>query len=132
MLIVLVVYKRSKFGQIFTYRDILLSLVLIFSFNMVLLTIMPVTIERSISVFMLGYMNKNSKVTFTEPQMSVIFEKKYVHDYKQIQARLNEQSYSGTIVQKNGQYQITNRGKLFVRLFSIIAYLFNVNPQLIK
>lgn len=99
---------------------------------MVLLTIMPVTIERSISVFMLGYMNKNSKVTFTEPQMSVIFEKKYVHDYKQIQARLNEQSYSGTIVQKNGQYQITNRGKLFVRLFSIIAYLFNVNPQLIK
>src|SRR5437763_322860 len=53
--------KRKQHIRIFTYRDVILSVVITFSFNIVFFTHIPVTADRSLSIFILGYMNEHAR-----------------------------------------------------------------------
>ena len=99
---------------------------------MMFFTLVPVTIERSVSVYMLGYLNNNSQHTLTSDKISNEFINQYVKSDKAMQKRLNEQIYSGNVVAKNGGYVITDRGKSLVNIFLMIAKVFNVNTKIIK
>ena len=54
-------------------------------------THLPVTADRSISVFMLGYLADHKGESFTEEQIESIFIKRYVQDYGAFEKRLHEQ-----------------------------------------
>lgn len=132
LLLFMVFLKRTVYGKFFTYKDIILSIVLIFCLNLLFFTHLPVTAERSISVFLLGYMNKYSNRAFTNKEISKIFKEKYVDDFHETDKRLSEQLISKNIASENNTYKITNQGKLIIKLYSLIADIFNINKQLIS
>lgn len=100
--------------------------------NMVFLTLIPVTVERSVSVFMLSYMEENSDQTFTEESVGEVFTSKYVEDYGAFEKRFEEQVVTGTIRQnEDGTYSITESGEFVVKMFRTIADWFDTDRRLV-
>jgi hypothetical protein len=76
-------------------------------------------------------MNKYSNKTLTPNEVSTLLIKKYVYEYGAVNKRLNEQVLSGDISLKGNEYQITKQGKFLMKLYSVIADVFNINKKLI-
>ena len=121
-----------KFWGFVTVRDIIMMFVIFCCVNMVFLTLIPVTVERSVSVFMLSYMEENSDQTFTEESVGEVFTSKYVEDYGAFEKRFEEQVVTGTIRQnEDGTYSITESGKFVVKMFRTIADWFDTDRRLV-
>lgn len=113
-------------------RDIILMFFLFCCVNTVLFTMIPVTVERSVSVFMLSYMEENSDRTFTQDDVEEIFKEKYVVEYGAFEKRFEEQLVTGSIVEnEDGTYSITERGEKIVALFRMVASWFNTDERLV-
>ncbi len=122
---------RHFWGYV-TIRDIIMMFVVFCCVNMVLFTLIPVTVERSVSVFMLSYMEENSDQTFTEESVGDIFTDKYVIEYGAFDKRFEEQAVTGTIEQnEDGSYSITDEGRFIVKMFRTVSYLFNTDRRLV-
>ena len=128
---VIMAVLRKLWGFI-TIRDIIMMFVIFCCVNMVFLTQIPVTVERSVSVFMLSYMDENSDQTFTEESVGEVFTSKYVEDYGAFEKRFDEQVVTGTIEQNpDGTYSITERGRFIVKAFRTIAEWFDTDRRLV-
>ena len=122
----------KKFWKFVTVRDIIMMFVIFCCVNMVFLTLIPVTVERSVSVFMLSYMEENSDQTFTQESVGEVFTSKYVTDYGAFEKRFNEQIETGTIKQNpDGTYSITESGKFVVNAFRTVAEWFDTDRRLV-
>lgn len=92
----------------------------------------PVTVERSISVYMLSFMEENDEKGITAGQFGDIFYDKYITDYGAFDKRFHEQVASGTIeADENGEYKITDSGRRIVSLFRLCADLFDTEQWLV-
>ena len=121
-----------KFWKFVTIRDIIMMFVIFCCVNTVIFTLVPVTVERSVSVFMLSYMDENSDKTFTQESVGEIFTAKYVNEYGAFEKRFNEQVVTGTIKQNaDGTYSITDRGRLIVKGFRLLAEWFDTDRLLV-
>lgn len=122
----------KKFWKFVTVRDVIMMFVIFCCVNTVIFTLVPVTVERSVSVFMLSYMDENSDKTFTEDSVGDIFTSKYVNDYGAFEKRFNEQVVTGTIKQNpDGTYSITDRGRSIVKIFRTLAEWFDTDRRLV-
>lgn len=122
---------RKLWGFV-TVRDVIMMFVIFCCVNMVFLTLVPVTVERSVSVFMLSYMDENSDQTFTQDSVGEVFTSKYVEDYGAFEKRFDEQVVTGTIEQNpDGSYSITERGRFIVKMFRTIAEWFDTDRRLV-
>lgn len=128
----LLLFRKSSPTHVWTYRDILLSLVLTFSLNLVFFTHLPVTADRSISVFMLGYLNSNPGKSTTSQEITEFFTQKYLYEYGAMDRRLNEQIESGNIVQNGSDYKISKRGQLIMKVYFFIVRLFAIDDKIIS
>lgn len=129
--LILLYFRTTKYGKLLSIKDIILLITLIFCLNLVFFTHFPVTADRSISVFLLGYMNKYQDRYLTNKDITGEFINKYVIQNDAINKRLNEQIVSGNIVQNGYSYRISKQGKLLTKLYAFIADIFNVNKKLI-
>ena len=111
-------------------KDVFISFVLFFGFTLGWYTLVPVTVERSISVYMLSYMDQNPKAV-TEEDFEKIFFDNYITKYGAFRKRFNEQLLSGNIKKTEGGYVITNNGRRVVNLFRASASLFNTEKWLV-
>ncbi|MCR5383442.1 MAG: hypothetical protein K6E72_02205 [Saccharofermentans sp.] len=128
---VIMAIARKLWGFI-TVRDIIMMFVIFCCVNMVIFTLVPVTVERSVSVFMLSYMDENSDQTFTQESVGEVFTAKYVDDYGAFEKRFDEQVVTGTIEQNpDGTYSITEKGRFVVRAFRTIAEWFDTDRRLV-
>lgn len=92
----------------------------------------PVTVERSISVYMLSYMDENDREGITSDQFGSVFYDKYIMDYGAFDKRFDEQIASGTIEEdENGGYRITKSGRMIVSLFRLCADIFGTDQWLV-
>jgi hypothetical protein len=132
VLLIEVLYERTFYGKIFTHKDIILSVVLVFCINLVLFTHLPVTADRSISVFILGYMDKYPDKIFTKDMFAKVITGKYLYEYGAIDKRLSEQIISGNISRDGSTYTITEQGKFLIKLYGIIVDMFNISKKLIS
>ena len=120
------------FWKEITIRDIIMMFVIFCCVNTVLFTLVPVTVERSVSVFMLSYMDENSDKTFTQDSVGDVFTAKYVNDYGAFEKRFNEQVVTGTIKQNpDGTFSITGRGRFIVKIFRTLAEWFDTDRRLV-
>ena len=120
------------FWKFVSVRDIIMMFVIFCCVNMVLFTLIPVTVERSVSVFMLSYMDENSDQTFTQDSVGDIFTSKYVSDYGAFDKRFDEQIVTGTLDENaDGSYSINDRGRFIVRMFRTVAKWFNTDQRLV-
>lgn len=111
-------------------KDILLMFCGFCCINMVLFTLIPVTVERSVSVFMLSYMEESPQTSFTEEEIQNAFIDIYVDDFKAFEKRFNEQLVTGSIEeQDDGSYALTKNGQHIVRMFRTVAKWFHTDDR---
>ena len=70
---VLMFLCKRKWKKLFDFKDVILMFLGFCSVNMVLFTLIPVTVERSVSVFTLSYMEENPSA-YTVEDMEKIFQ----------------------------------------------------------
>ena len=123
---------KKLFLHTLTGHDIILQFFIFCCVNTVLFTHLPVTADRSISVFMLGYLADHKEDSFTEKEIEDFFIRRYVKDFGAFEKRLHEQEATGTIKRnEDGSVQITPEGLALMQLYGKTADWFNLNDQLI-
>ncbi len=111
-------------------RDAFSAAVLSLSLNLSFLVVVPVTVDRSISIFLLSAMEARPERALTPEAASTLFKQVYVDDYRQIDRRLREQAVSGNLAEAGGAYTITRRGALVVAIARATAWLFDSHAGL--
>lgn len=112
-------------------KDIAMMVMMLLCINMVLFTLLPVTVERSFSVYMLNYMSNHDEQVMTEQEIREVFAKKYLDEYDAIGKRFDEQIITGSIVKKGEGYVITDRGRFLAHAFRIIGKVFDTDQRLL-
>ena len=91
------------FWKFVTIRDIIMMFVIFCCVNMAFFILVPVTVERSVSVFMLSYMEQNS-----------------------------DEIVTGTIEEnEDGSYSITDEGRFIVSMFRMMSEWFDTDRRLV-
>lgn len=105
-----------------------------FSANISFLIIIPVTIDRSISVFLLAGIETETAQgrTVTPDKLQSLFVDRYVVGMRQIDRRIDEQSRSGNIVVERGEIHLTQRGRDFVGFARMIAKFWDTDPRFVS
>lgn len=111
------------------FKDIIVSLVVVISFNTVFLSVVTVSMDRSISVFMLADMATNHEKVYSKEEIEQRFMDIYMDEYKAMERRYEEQIYTGTIEEIDGGYKITDKGERLIKLFRGIAKIFPVDDK---
>ena len=126
--IILVALRRTAFRGLVGLRDILLILSLLLSVNVVFFTHLPVTADRSISVFMLAYMNR-AEGPLSAEQIEDGVVREYVINRDAIGKRLEEQLVTGTLVPSGDGYVISDEGRALVGAYELLARVFNIETS---
>lgn len=126
--IVLVTLSRTSFRGVIGVRDILLIVSLLVSVNVVFFTHLPVTADRSISVFILAEMNR-TEGPLTSDQIADIVVHEYLLERGAIEKRLDEQVVTGTVVKSGDAYVISDEGRWLIGAYELIARAFNIDPE---
>lgn len=131
-MIIAIIVNLVSSRNIFTVRDVLLSLVLVFCINLVFFTHVPVTGDRSISVFLLGYMSNQSDKILSNDEITRAFVDRFVYEYGSMDKRLDEQILSGNIFKDKNGYRITKRGIFLIKLFNLVADIFVIDKKVVS
>ena len=128
--IFLITILTRKFILKISYETILASLIVSFSVHLVLFVIFPVTFERSVTMYLLNSLNsfksKSSCIGLTQKEIENYLINEYIIKRKAVNKRLIEQSIIKMISQKNDCINLTNDGKLFLKLSKIISVIYGV------
>lgn len=96
-----------------------------------LLIVLPVTIDRSISVFILTQMAAQPDHAFTPAELRTLFVDVYVERYGQIERRLDEQTVSRNVAQTANGFRITPQGLAFVRFARLLSVIFQTDRRFV-
>lgn len=130
--IIMAIAKKKRYKNLLDGKDVIIMFIGYCCVNMVLFTLIPVTIERSVSVFMLSYMDSYSNETYSEEKMTKIFEDIYVDKFRAFNKRFNEQIVTGTVEKvSDDEYKINDNGKFIVKIFRTVAKWFNMDTKLV-
>lgn len=113
-------------------RDALGACVLSLSLNLSAFVILPVTVDRSVSVFLLGQMAAHPEERYTPERARAVFETVYLGALHQMERRLAEQTASGNVAPAADGYVITPQGRAFIRFAGVIARIFRTDTRLIE
>lgn len=119
--------KKSRYGDFICYYDIILSVVIIFSLNLIFFTHVPVTADRSLSVFLLGYLDEHPEEAYSAAEIKQAFLDRYIDKNRNIEKRFNEQLISGNIAEEGVGYRITDQGALLIKFYKMMAKLFIID-----
>jgi len=128
--VALLAYIGHATGRL-SFRDAIAAGFLSVGLNLSVLVIAPVTVDRSISVFILGYMAVHEDQAFTSRDIETAFRDIYVGRLQQIERRMDEQRQSGNVVETNGAYTISPQGLSFIRLARRIGWLFGADMRFV-
>jgi hypothetical protein len=112
-------------------RDALGACVLSLSLNLSGFVILPVTVDRSVSVFLLGQMAAHPDESFDADRARTVFDTVYLGTFRQMERRLAEQTVSGNVTPTDDGYVITPQGRAFIRFAGVVARLFRTDTRLI-
>ncbi len=115
----------------FDLATIIAAGALTLSFNICFLIVLPVTLDRSISVFMLAQIEQHQDEALDSRRITEIFVQKYVGDMRQMDRRIAEQTASGNVVTVDGHVRLTDQGHRFLALSRTLARLFGTDPRFV-
>lgn len=85
----------------------------------------PVTLDRSVSVFLLSQINSHAGGV-TKEDLTNEFISKYVYENDAIGRRIYEQSASRNIEVLNGKISLSRRGHHFLRVARVVRFLYGI------
>lgn len=119
---------KSSFDRIFSLETCFSAIIFCSSLCLSFFVVVPVTIERSVTTFMLGRMENSSPMT--KEQLRNLLSVDYMNETNAVERRTSEQVISGNLkANLNGEFEITTRAKLFLRFSEFVADLFAVQPS---
>lgn len=102
------------------------------SLNLCFLVILPVTVDRSISVYLLSTIERHDRNGIDATHLEAAFLDGYVSGMGAIDRRIAEQSQSGNItVDRTGHIRLTPQGERFMRLSRFVATTFGTDPRFV-
>jgi hypothetical protein len=110
---------------------IIAAVALSLSANLMFLIVLPVTIDRSISVFLLAEIDAHRTSPLSTAELQDAFVRHYVRDMRQIDRRVREQTLSGTISTDGGRIRLTPRGERFLVLARFLSGPFRTDPRFV-
>ena len=136
LLLIVIRYIFIKKNIIFLeIKDIFITILISILINAFILILIPTTIERSISVYMINRLN-NSENGLSKSEIEQTFIDEYVYEFDAFNKRLNEQVITGNITKKvidsEEKYVLTNKGKFTYKLFRIFNELYNIKSILLN
>lgn len=130
-LTVAIVWFTGSRWQFANARDAIAAGVLSFGLNLSFLVVAPVTVDRSVSVFILGYMATDPATPMSVSDLRNVFERRYLGEWRQIERRMEEQTVSGNVAPSGNGYVLTSRGKSFLATSKLIAWMFDTDPRFV-
>ena len=139
MTAVLIVLKKAAKWKL-DAKDIFIFVFAFLCANMVFFTLVPVTVERSVSVFMLSYMDSREQeaaddssktAVCTKSEIEDVFWSKYVQEFGAFEKRFDEQIVTGSIEESGDGYILTERGHFFVDVFRLLGEVFDTDRRLL-
>lgn len=126
--------RHKWMKDVIIIRDIILLFMCFCCINVVVFTHLPVTAERSVSVYMLGYMSsQSSDEIFTKEDIEQQFIDQFVYEYGAFDKRFDEQIAAGTIVEvEPGKYKITKSGKNLMRIYDWVTEVYGIDDKLVN
>ena len=112
-----------------SYKDILISFLILFFFHFSFISLVIVSLDRSISVLLLSEMADQKNRIFEKKDLEKVYVDIYVKEYDPINRRINEQLSSGNFEEIGSGYRITNRGLELVKVFRFLSEIYPVNKQ---
>jgi hypothetical protein len=119
------------FARFVTAREAVAAAVLVFGLDIAFVVVLPVTVDRSISVFILATMEAEPGRVFSTAEVEHAFTVVYVGDMQQIERRMHEQERSGNVRRVDGGYVLTPQGRAFVAFGRRVGDLFGADRRLI-
>jgi hypothetical protein len=103
------------------------------SFNICFLVLLPVTVDRSVSVYLLSRIERGQDSGMTSAELQRAFIAGYVVRMGAIDRRLDEQRKSGNItISPDGKVRLTRQGERFMGLSRLVARLFGTDPRFVS
>jgi hypothetical protein len=113
----------------FTMNLILSSVLLVGMAMCTFVTLAPLTIDRSYTIFSLADMLENEHTPFTAQEIEERFSEIYIHQYESTRKRIDEQLSLGNIKKHGDGYVITEKGKHLISLFRIVETIYPVEDN---
>jgi hypothetical protein len=123
---------RLKPLKILDVKDTVCIVCFFCCINMVVFTLFPVTVERSVSVFLLSSMDAHDDHVYSKEEIENLLEEDYIEKNNAVDKRAMEQLETGSIEEINGGYRITERGKFIVSMFKLCSEIYNCNSSSLK
>jgi hypothetical protein len=103
------------------------------SFNLCFLVLLPVTVDRSVSVYLLSTIERRQDSGMDRTELQRAFVDGYVVKMGAIDRRIDEQRKSGDItVAPDGKVRLTRQGERFMAFSRLVARLFGTDPRFVS
>lgn len=89
----------------------------------------PMVIERSYTVYSLADMSDHEDTVYSAEDIKTQFIEGYIEEANESQKRIDEQVFIGNLKEVPGGYQITEKGKNYVKLFRFVEAIFPVPDE---
>lgn len=100
------------------------------SFNICFLVLLPVTVDRSVSVYLLSTIERRP---MSPAELQRAFIDGYVLKMGAIDRRIDEQRKSGNVaVAPDGKVRLTSQGERFMAFSRLVARLFGTDPRFVS
>lgn len=128
-------WKCSSLGEAYSPSSrsalIVSAGALAFALNIAFLIVIPVTIDRSVTVFLLGQLTRSAEgLSKTELRDALVAT--YVDDYDAVNRRMQEQITSGNVSYQTGRFVLTAQGRKFVEFSRLAGSVFGADPRFIS
>ena len=114
----------------FDKKDFVITVLICFFVNAFVFGMVVITMERSISVFMINEMSKSD--SNTKSQIEDSFISNYVYEKNAFGKRFEEQIEINNIKENNQEYSLSFKGKLILKCFKLINKIYNVKSNLLN
>ena len=91
----------------------------------------PVAIDRSVSVYLLGIMENEPQHAFTKAELENRLIRDYVQNYGAVERRLAEQVASRDVELDKDGYRLTAQGAVVVHAMKTVAWIFNLDRRFV-
>ena len=131
-LLMVVVARMAPRRLALAPRDAVSASIVAASMLVAFFVVGPVTVDRSISVFMLSRFETAPGGAMTEKAARDAFVRTYVDDWRQIARRLEEQETSGNLRRDADGWRLTPQGQSFMDKARMLSQLFGGDPRFVN
>ena len=95
----------------------------------VFLSLGPMPIERSYTIYSLADMTDSDKDVYTYEEIKDQFIEGFIEEAGESQKRIDEQVYIGNLEETDGGYRITAKGQRLIKLMRLVESIFPVPDE---